>query len=167
MEDVILRRFRPADLHWLVARHQDLYAREAGFDDSFGRLVSDLLHSFCAGHDPACEQGWIATRQGRRLGSIFCMRHDAQTAQLRLFLLEPEMRGRGLGKHLLRECLGFARAAGYRGMMLKTYESHRSAGALYRAFGWEISASRPVRNHGQDLVEQTWRLAFDVPSAPA
>jgi GNAT superfamily N-acetyltransferase len=163
MNNVILRRFVPEDMQWLMARHQDLYAREAGFDDSFGRLVADVLHSFCAAHDPTCEHGWIAEQQGRRLGSIFCMRRDETTAQLRMFLLEPEARGKGLGKRLLRECIGFARAAGYRGMMLKTYESHRSAGALYRAFGWTLCASRPVRSHGQDLVEQTWKLTFVEP----
>lgn len=160
MTDVTLRRFAPSDMQWLVARHQDIYAREAGFDESFGLLVADILHSFCAGHDPSCERGWMAESRGTRLGTVFCMRKDAATAQLRLFLLAPQARGQGLGKRLLRECMEFARAAGYRGMMLTTHESHRTACALYRAFGWQLTDSRPVRNYGQDLIEQTWRLSF-------
>lgn len=161
MTDVTLRRFAPTDMQWLVARHQDLYAREAGFDESFGPLVADILHSFCAGHDPACERGWMAVSGRERLGTVFCMKKDAATAQLRLFLLTPKARGKGLGKRLLRECMAFARAAGYRGMMLTTHESHRTACALYRAFGWQLSGSRPVRSYGQDLVEQTWQLSFE------
>lgn len=160
MTDVTLRRFAPTDMQWLVARHQDLYAREAGFDDSFGPLVADILHSFCAGHDPACEHGWMAESGGERLGTVFCMKKDAETAQLRLFLLTPKARGQGLGKRLLRECMEFARAAGYRGMMLKTHQSHRTACALYQAFGWQLADSRPVHSYGQDLVEQTWLLSF-------
>ncbi|QAX30327.1 GNAT family N-acetyltransferase [Leisingera sp. NJS204] len=163
MMDVTLRRFAPTDMHWLAARHQDLYAREAGFDETFGPLVADILHSFCAGHDPACERGWLAESGGERLGSVFCMKKDAATAQLRLFLLTPAARGKGLGKRLLRECMEFARAAGYRGMMLKTHESHQTACALYRAFGWQLTDSHPVHSYGQDLVEQTWRLSFPEP----
>lgn len=165
MTDVTLRRFAPTDMQWLVARHQDLYAREAGFDETFGPLVADILHSFCAGHDPGCERGWMAESRGERLGTVFCMRKDEQTAQLRLFLLTPKARGKGLGKRLLRECMAFARAAGYRGMMLKTHESHRTACALYRAFGWQLRGSRPVHSYGQDLVEQTWKLTFEVSGA--
>ncbi|WP_264212908.1 GNAT family N-acetyltransferase [Leisingera thetidis] len=165
MMDVTLRRFAPTDMQWLVARHQDLYAREAGFDESFGALVADIVHSFCAGHDPACERGWVAESQGKRLGTVFCMKKDDETAQLRLFLLTPEARGKGLGKRLLRDCMDFARAAGYRGMMLKTHESHRTACALYQAFGWKLCGSRPVQSYGQDLVEQTWRLAFQAAEA--
>lgn len=165
MTDVSLRRFAPSDLQWLVARHQNLYAREAGFDSRFGGVVAEVLHGFCAGHDPACERGWLAEQSGRRLGSVFCMREDAHTARLRLFLLTPEARGQGLGKRLLRECMGFARAAGYRGMMLKTHESHRAACALYQAFGWQLHGSRPVRSYGQDLVEQTWRIQFQTADA--
>ncbi|MBY6056645.1 GNAT family N-acetyltransferase [Leisingera daeponensis] len=160
MKDVTLRRFAPSDMQWLVARHQDIYAREAGFDDSFGRLVADILHDFCAAHDPACERGWMAVSGTERLGTVFCMKKDDETAQLRLFLLTPKARGKGLGKRLLRDCMEFARAAGYREMMLKTHESHRTACALYQAFGWRLQDSRPVRNYGQDLVEQTWQLSF-------
>ncbi len=79
-------------------------------------------------------------------------------AKLRLFLLEPEARGRGLGQRLLDACLGFARAAGYRRLELWTHESHRAACALYARNGFRLVGSRPVRSFGQDLVEQTWEI---------
>lgn len=160
MMDVTLRRFAPTDMQWLVARHQDIYAQEAGFDGSFGTQVADIVHSFCASHDPVCERGWMAVSGKERLGTVFCMKKTEDTAQLRLFLLTPKARGKGLGKRLLRDCMEFARGAGYRGMMLKTHESHRTACALYQAFGWQLQDSRAVRNYGQDLVEQTWSLSF-------
>lgn len=164
MTDLSLRRFAPGDMHWLVARHQDLYAREAGFDSRFGAVVAEVLHGFCTDHDPRCERGWLAEQEGRRLGSIFCMRDDAQTARLRLFLVVPEARSQGLGKQLLASCMGFARGAGYAGMVLKTYQSHDAAGALYRAFGWQLQEVRPVRGYGQNLEEQTWRICFQARS---
>lgn len=157
----MIRDFDPSDTDWLVDRHQALYAAEEGFDDTFGPLVRSILDDFVAGHDPACEAGWIAEEAGRRLGSIFCVRHDAQTAKLRLFLLVPEARGRGLGHRLLRHCMGFARASGYCGMTLWTHESHAAACALYARNGWALQRSEPVTSFGVPLVEQTWSIRFD------
>lgn len=101
MSSIMIRPFVPRDRDWVVDAHAELYAREAGFDDSFGVMVADILDGFICGHDPAVECGWIATDAGVRLGSIFCMRQDAQTAKLRLFQLSGEVRGQGLGHRLL------------------------------------------------------------------
>ncbi|UAB89956.1 GNAT family N-acetyltransferase [Ruegeria sp. SCSIO 43209] len=158
METATLRPFRAEDAPWLVEQHDVLYSRDEGFDDSFGPLVARILTEFIADHDPTCEQGWIAECDGDRLGSIFCVRLDDQTAKLRLFLLLPEARGQGLGKRLLTACMGFARDAGYRQMVLWTHESHAAACGLYRAFGWELVDSKPVHSFGVDLVEQSWRI---------
>ncbi|MEM6312203.1 MAG: GNAT family N-acetyltransferase [Pseudomonadota bacterium] len=160
MSNVILRPFEPADTDWLVERHSTLYARDEGFDDTFGPLVRSILDAFCTEHDPACEQGWIAVEEGQRLGSIFCVRLDAETAKLRLFLLVPEARGKGVGRRLLERCMGFARDTGYAGMQLWTHESHAAACALYRRAGWTLTESHSVRSFGQDLVEQTWIYRF-------
>lgn len=160
MAKATLRRFEPADCQWLVARHQDLYSRDEGFDDSFGPLVAEILQNFCEAHDPQCERGWIAHRGAERLGSVFCVRQSDTTAKLRLFLLTPEARGQGLGKELLHQCMWFARSAGYRDMQLWTHESHQAACALYAAFGWQLIDSKPVHSFGQDLIEQSWEVVL-------
>ncbi|MFA3917689.1 GNAT family N-acetyltransferase [Ruegeria hyattellae] len=160
MTDITLRRFEAADAEWLVEQHRRLYANDEGFDTSFGVLVAEILEAFINEHDPDCEKGWIAEENGQPLGSIFCVKLDEKTAKLRLFLLLPEARGRGLGKHMLFECMGFARAQGYREMRLWTHESHRAACALYAANGWELLDSKPVRSFGVDLVEQSWKIAL-------
>ncbi|MEL6564943.1 MAG: GNAT family N-acetyltransferase [Pseudomonadota bacterium] len=160
MDEITLRRFDAADTDWLVAQHATLYARQDGFDDSFGPLVRSILEDFVADHDPLRERGWIAELSGQRVGSIFCVALDERTAKLRLFLLLPECRGRGLGAQLLTRCMGFAREAGYAGMQLWTHESHVAACALYARFGWTLAGSKPVHSFGQDLVEQTWTYRF-------
>ena len=160
MTDVILRPFRADDIDWLVDQHETHYAQVEGFDGSFAPLVRAILEAFVTDHDPACEHGWIAMSGGDRLGSIFCVRLDGQTAKLRLFFLVPAARGKGVGRLLLDQCMGFARDAGYAGMQLWTHESHRAACTLYARAGWKLTESRPVRSFGQDLVEQTWIFRF-------
>jgi len=158
---ITLRPFAAADKDWLVERHQTLYAQDEGFDDTFGPLVDTILEAFLAEHDPAREQGWVAEEDGTRLGTIFCVAAGPdrpRTAKLRLFLLDPAARGKGLGKQLLTTCMAFAKAAGYRDMVLWTHESHRAACALYAASGWELTDSRAVTSFGVNLVEQSWRI---------
>ncbi len=156
MKQVEIRRFDAADRDWLVDQHSGLYAREEGFDDSFGPLVAGIVDDFLAHHDPTCERGWMAHHEGQRLGNIFCVRVNAQTAKLRLFLLVPEARGLGLGRRMLDTCMEFARDKGYRDMELWTHESQTAAGALYAKAGWQMVQSRPAFSFGKENIEQTW-----------
>ncbi|KAA0912118.1 GNAT family N-acetyltransferase [Aquicoccus porphyridii] len=158
MGKMILRNLEIGDAGWLIEQHGMLYARDEGFDRTFEALVAEVLADFIRHHDPACERAFIAEENGTRLGSIFCVRNDEQTARLRLFLLMPEARGRGLGRYLLDTCMGWARDRGYRRMRLSTHESHRAACALYARAGWRCVASKPVRSFGVDLVEQDWEI---------
>jgi GNAT superfamily N-acetyltransferase len=161
--DIAIRLARPGDSYWITERHATLYAQAEGFDATFGPLVASILANFWADHDPARDCGWIAQRDDRRLGSIFCVtedRADPAIAKLRLFLLEPEARGTGLAQAMLDTCLGFARGAGYRHMRLWTHESHRAAGRLYARNGFVLTRSQPVRSFGQNLVEQAWERAL-------
>ncbi|MDG4647449.1 GNAT family N-acetyltransferase [Roseibacterium sp. SDUM158017] len=138
-------------------RHAEAYAEDEGFDASFEPLVARILADFIDAHDPARERGWIARAGNRRLGSIFCVQGpEPDTAKLRLFFLEREARGLGLGRRLLEACLGFARDAGYARMTLWTHESHAAACALYARAGFTCVSSRPVRSFGRDLIEQEW-----------
>ncbi len=159
--DISLRNFEVRDVDWLVEAHAELYAREEGFDDSFGPLVQSIAQGFLNTCDHSMERGWVAERDGWRLGSIFCVRgEELDIAKLRLFLVVPEARGIGLGTELLGHCVGFARGRGYAGMRLWTHANHRAACALYAANGWQMIAEHPVHSFGVDLVEQTWEIVF-------
>jgi GNAT superfamily N-acetyltransferase len=160
MADMVhLRDLEIGDAGWLVEQHAVLYARDEGFDATFEALVAEILAAYIRDHDPSCERAFIAVEEGRRLGSVFCVRSgESGVAKLRLFVLLPEARGRGLGQRLLDACLGFARDAGYIRLRLWTHESHRAACALYARNGFRLTESVPVRSFGVDLVEQSWEI---------
>jgi GNAT superfamily N-acetyltransferase len=162
MSEITLRPLRPGDAGWIVMRHAELYHANDGFDASFEALVARIMAEFIERHDPAVERGWIAEDgAGARRGCIFCVRHDARTAKLRLFLVEPDARGAGLGQRLLDALLAHARACGFARVTLRTHESHRAACRLYARNGFACTASHPVHSFGQDLLEQAWERALD------
>ncbi|MBB5954101.1 DNA-binding MarR family transcriptional regulator/GNAT superfamily N-acetyltransferase [Saccharothrix tamanrassetensis] len=151
-----LRPLRPGDLGWVVHRHGVRYAEEYGYDETFEALVARVVAEYVERHDPAREAAWIAEVDGEPVGSIFCVRADERTAQLRLLLVEPSARGLGIGKRLVEECVRFATRVGYRRMALATVSEVDVARGIYRRAGFEPVASVPTRKWGKDVVEETW-----------
>jgi len=150
----------PGDLGWVVQAHGELYAREFGWDVSFEAHVASIVADWAADHDDAGEAAWIAELEGRRVGCVFCLREDERTARLRILLVDPAARGSGLGRRLVRTCLEFARAAGYRRMVLWTNHPLVAARAIYLAEGFRLTAEEPHHSYGVDLVGQTYELGL-------
>lgn len=161
-ERVVIRPPRSGDLGWIVERHGDLYAREYGWGAPFEALVADVVATFAREqpHDPTGTAGWIAELAGRRAGSILCMRDDAETARLRLLLVEPFARGHGIGATLVNECVAFARAGGYGRLVLWTNAPLVHARPIYERAGFELVAARPHTLFGPEVVGQDWELAL-------
>ena len=154
----ILRDPRPGDMGWIVSRHGVLYAQERGWNAEFEALVASIVADFARSHDPMRERCWIAERDGENVGCIFLVRASDELAKLRLLLVEPSARGLGLGARLIGECIGLARACGYREMTLWTQSCLSDARRLYEAAGFTLSKSEAHRSFGQDLMGEHWDL---------
>jgi GNAT superfamily N-acetyltransferase len=79
-------------------------------------------------------------------------------ARLRLLLLEPEARGLKLGQRLTDECLAFARAEGYREMVLWTHTVLTAARAIYASRGFVLEESHWHADFGPQTESESWRL---------
>jgi DNA-binding MarR family transcriptional regulator/predicted GNAT family acetyltransferase len=156
--EVRLRDLVPGDMGWVLARHAGLYAEEYGFDARFEGLVAKVCASFLLGHDAASERGWIAERDGVRLGSVFLMRESDTDARLRLLLVEPAARGIGLGRRLTETCVAFAREAGYGRVVLWTNDILAAARGIYAQAGFRLERSAPHEMFGPRIVGEDWVL---------
>src|SRR4051794_22769438 len=137
----------PGDLGWVVLAHGELYAREFGWDTSFEALVARIVADWAAQHDDATEAAWVAELDGRRVGCVFCVREDITTARLRILLVDPSARGRGVGRRLVRTCLDFARAAGYRRAVLWANHPPTPPPALYSGGGFPLTPPEAPHNY--------------------
>jgi DNA-binding MarR family transcriptional regulator/GNAT superfamily N-acetyltransferase len=152
----MLREPRPGDMGFVVQSHGALYASEYGFDAAFEALVADIAAKFLTSFDASRERCWIADIDGMPVGSVFLVRHNDEIAKLRLLLVDPAGRGRGLGKRLVDECISFAKARGYRRITLWTQSVLVAARKIYQDSGFELVKSEPHRSFGRNLIGETW-----------
>ncbi len=154
-----LREPAPGDVGWVVERHGALYASEFGYDATFEGLVAKIAGAFLESHDASRERCWIAERAGARVGAVFLVKLDEDTAKLRLLIVEPTARGLGVG----------ARAGGVparpspatpatSGSRYGRKAISSAARRLYVNEGYRLVAEEPHRSFGLELVAETWQL---------
>jgi DNA-binding MarR family transcriptional regulator/GNAT superfamily N-acetyltransferase len=158
---VVLRPHRMGDMGWVTEQHALVYGREYGWDGHIEALTARICADFLDKHDPTLERCWIAERDGRRLGCVFLVKDEEPgVGRLRLLLLDSASRGLGLGRRLVAECVAFARAAGYREMVLWTHAVLTAARAIYAKEGFSLEKTWTHDDFGAPEVSETWRLVF-------
>lgn len=158
-EPVVIRAARVGDYGWIIERHGALYSREHGFDASFEAYVARVIADHVEHHDPKREAGWVAEVGGERAGCVLCVRRDDEAAQLRVLLVEPSARGKGIGSRLVDECLRFAREVGYRRIVLSTNSGLHAARRIYQRAGFKLAGAGAPES-GHEIVDQEWSMAL-------
>lgn len=156
--EVVVRELRPGDMGWVISRHGAVYWDEYRWDADFEGLVAKIVAEYHESFKSGRENAWIAEIDGARAGCVFCVERDAETAQLRILLVEPWARGHGIGRRLVDECMDFARKAGYSRMMLWTNDVLVSARRIYEAVGFRLVEEDRHHSFGHELVGQNWEV---------
>jgi len=154
----LLRMHQPGDMGWIVHRQAILYAEEYGWDETYEALAAEIVAQFIKNYDPKRERAWVAERDGRRVGAVFVAKDSDEIAKLRLLHVEAEARGLGIGKRLVKECVQFARQAGYRKMTLWTQSILHAARHIYKETGFKVVSQKKHHSFGKDLTAETWEL---------
>jgi GNAT superfamily N-acetyltransferase len=160
MAPVIRTEMVPGDLGEIVRLHGVLYAEEYHLDNTFEAYVAGPLSEFVLTTDSEGQRIWVVEVAGKVVGCIAIVRSGEGVAQLRWFILTPETRGKGLGKHLMEEAVNYCRRAGYRRIILWTFSELETAIALYRRWGFEKTEEKTHHTWGRDLTEEKYELSL-------
>jgi N-acetylglutamate synthase-like GNAT family acetyltransferase len=156
-EQFVLRPHRPGDLGWVIHRHGVLYFAEHGWDERHEGAVARTVADFVATFDAARERCWIAERDDAIVGSVFCVAQEDEIAELRLLLVEPSARGRGLGARLVDDGIAFASARLYRKVRLWTSEVHVMARHIFERRRFRLVEQKPMDAYRRSMA-QCWEL---------
>jgi GNAT superfamily N-acetyltransferase len=161
---IIRRQLRDGDPEAIVAHHGELYSREYGVDRSFRDDVGASVASALERGWPGPGEGiWIVEADGEHAGSLALTDEDHGAAALRWVVLDPGLRGRGLGRRMVAEAVAEAEATGYATLGLMTFSELTTAARIYRSHGFELrSAETGPRWGREELTYQRYELSFQA-----
>jgi ribosomal protein S18 acetylase RimI-like enzyme len=161
---VIRRELRPGDLGAIIAHHGAVYSREYGLDATFEAHVGASVVAAGERGWPGTREGlWIVELEGAHAGSLALTDEGSGEAALRWFVLEPALRGQGLGRRLVGEAVEQAERIGYSSIGLETFSELTAAAHLYRSHGFELAWTKPAARWGRDEISyQRYELRFQA-----
>jgi ribosomal protein S18 acetylase RimI-like enzyme len=166
-EPTIRRELRPGDLGEIIAHHGRMYLDQYGLAQSFEAHVAASVGAAGKRGFPGPGEGvWIVERDGEHAGSIGLTDEGDGRAMLRWVVLDPELRGRGLGRRLVGEVLAFAEVAGYERVALETFSDLTAAARIYRLAGFEVVWEDRAPRWGRDDITYQ-RYELELPAAPS
>jgi GNAT superfamily N-acetyltransferase len=151
------RSLRSGELGEIVRLHGLVYQAEYGYDASFEAYVARDLGAFVESFDPRLDGLWLAEVGGRVVGFVAIAHQPDRVARLRWFLVDPSVRGRGLGRLLIESAVGFCREVGFGSVVLWTTSELGAAHRLYLSLGFvkveEVSHARWGKQVTEECLE--------------
>ena len=106
---------------------------------------------------------WIVEVDGRHAGSVALTDEGDGLATLRWVVLDPDLRGHGLGRGLISEVVASAESFGYETIGLETFSELRAAARIYRSVGFQVVWEQSGPRWGRDeITYQRYELSFQV-----
>jgi GNAT superfamily N-acetyltransferase len=160
MVDVTFSSYYPGVIGEITRLHATYYHEHWGFDISFETQVGKELSEFMQDFREELDLLVAALVNGRFAGAIAVDGHSqiAGEARLRWFIVHPDFQGLGLGLKLIEQAMGFSRRAGFRKVILWTFQGLDSARRLYEGAGFTLTEQHSVKQWGSTIVEQKFEL---------
>jgi N-acetylglutamate synthase-like GNAT family acetyltransferase len=153
----IRSKLRPGDIGSVIFLHGTLYAVEFGWDHTFEAYVAGPLAAFGKSHNDR-ERIWIVEKDGNVAGSIAIVEASNDEAQLRWLLLDPSLRGHGIGALLIEKAINFCKQSQYIRIFLWTERSLTVAARLYESSGFRLAEQNTHELWGSVVTEQRYDL---------
>lgn len=136
----IRTELRCGDLGRIIALHGELYESHEGFGLRFEAFVGRTVAEYVLDNDSA-GRIWQVERGGDLLGCAAVVLRPGHVGQVRWVVLEPSLRGRGIGKDLVEKALDYCRDQGCTKVILETTDGLPESQTLYESLGFEVTSN--------------------------
>jgi len=154
----IRTNIKAGDIGYITYLHGIVYAAEYQLDHTFEGYVAAGLGQFANTYNSEHDYFAVAELDETIVGAIAIVGQRDRTAQLRWFLMHPEVRGHGLGKRLLRNAVDFCRQRNYKSVFLWTISELKIAAHLYREAGFQLTEQNTHEIWGAVRTEERYEL---------
>jgi GNAT superfamily N-acetyltransferase len=136
--------------------HMAYYAKSSGFGQRFESVVAAGLASFCDRLHHPKNQIWLALQDQYIVGSVAIDGEDlgSNTAHLRWFIMDDQVRGIGVGRQLLSMALQFVDDQKFDETHLWTFSGLNAARHLYESLGFQLMEEQLGNQWGTEVLEQ-------------
>ncbi len=159
MACTIVAGYIPGAIGRVTQLHASYYHLNWGFDLYFEAKIAVEFAQFMQFFDPVRDGFW-AVVDDEIVGSIAIVgdQSAARRARLRWLIIAPEYQGRGFGKSMLQEAVGFCRESKFNKVYLTTFAGLDAARRLYEQAGFTIVGEQEGSYWGKSAIEQTFEL---------
>ena len=158
MDEIVIRHIiKPGDIGSIIKLHGEYYNRNYGLNASFEPYVAIPLAE-CVQRNLPNERVWIVEKEKEVKGSIAITKYDAATAQLRWYLLDESIQGKGIGGKLMKEAIAYSKERKYRHILLWTFSELTKAILLYKENGFVLVEEKGHFIWGKAIKEQCYVL---------
>lgn len=157
------KRYIPGSIGRIAELHGTYYHEHWGFGLYFEAKVAIELADFLRRYDKYRDGIWMATVHDRVEGSIIIdgIHAEKKGAHLRWFIISDALRGKGVGRKLLRRAIEFCRNLGYKTIYLWTFEGLGAARHLYEEAGFKLIKQQNGVQWGTEVNEQYFELMVE------
>jgi GNAT superfamily N-acetyltransferase len=155
-DEIVIRcQLREGDVDAIADLHRRVYGPEYARNDEFvARVRAGVEAAVAAGWPEAGGGVWLIDRCGELSGCLALTDEGEGVGRLRWFVLERELRGRGLGRALVHELLASAREQGFAQLELETFSALTSAARIYRDAGFQLTWEQERDDWGPPILYQ-------------
>ena len=158
MDEIIIRHIiKPGDIGSIIKLHGEYYYKNYKLDSSFEPYVAIPLAE-CIQRNLNNERVWVVEKENQVKGSIAITKYNNSTAQLRWYLLDESVQGKGIGGKLIKEAIGFSKDKKYKSIILWTFSELKKAIQLYQENGFILVEETGHFKWGRSIKEQCYEL---------
>ncbi len=159
--DVIIRPARPGEYGWIVQVHGQYYAEKFGWYGEFECIVAQIIVDYLRSEEPDKQACFIAEYNSHPVGCIVLMKTNDLEGKLRVLFVSESVRGKGIGRLLVKSLVEQARLIGYKRLSLWTTDNQKAARALYEKVGFSLVSQTPNTTFAKGSNDEFWKMELE------